>query len=64
MHARLAHSYVLSKHAYRISSYKTRGYYFFARPSTAGIIRVRVLFEGVDYYKKVPTLENKARVFQ
>ena len=43
---------------YRISSNKTRGYYFFAGPSTAGIIRMRVLFEGVDYSKKVPTLEN------
>ena len=48
---------------YRISSYKTRGYYFYARPSTTGNIRVRVLFEGVDYHKKVPTLENKACVF-
>ena len=34
------------KLTYRISSYKTRGYYFFKRPSTAGIIRMRVLFEG------------------
>ena len=41
-----------------ISSNKTRGYYFFAGPSTAGIIRMRVLFEGVDYSKKVPTFEN------
>ena len=29
---------------YRISSNKTRGYYFFAGPSTAGIIRGLVLF--------------------
>ena len=28
---------------YRISSYKTRGYYFFTRPSTAGINRGLVL---------------------
>ena len=49
--------------SYRISSYKTRGYYFFVRPSTAGIIRMRVLFEGVDYSKKVSILENKARIF-
>ena len=48
---------------YRISSYKTRGYYFFAGPSTAGIIRTRVLFEGVYYSKRLPFLENKARVF-
>ena len=47
---------------YRISSYKTRGYYFFAGPSTAGIIRVRVLLEGVDYSKKLPFLEIKARL--
>ena len=49
----------LSLLIYRISSYKTRGYYFFAGPSTAGIIRVRVLFEGVDYSKKLPFLEIK-----
>ena len=35
---------------YRISSNKTRGYYFFAEPTTAGIIRVRALFEGWYYY--------------
>ena len=28
------------------------GYYFFTRPSTAGIIRVRVLFEGGSYLRK------------
>ena len=28
------------------------GYYFFTRPSTAGIIRVRVLFEGGSYMRK------------
>ena len=28
------------------------GYYFFIRPSTAGIIRVRVLFEGGSYLRK------------
>ena len=31
---------------YRISSYKTRRYYFFGVPSTAGIIRMPVLLEG------------------
>ena len=31
---------------YRISSYKTPGYYFFTGTSTEGIIRTRVLFEG------------------
>ena len=41
---------------YRISSYKTRGYYFFIRPSTAGIIRMRVLVEGWYYFLKVQTL--------
>ena len=41
---------------YRISSYKTHGYYFFIRPSTAGIIRMRVLFEGWYYFLKVQTL--------
>ena len=48
---------------YRISSYKTRGYYFFVWPSNEGIIRMRVLFEGGDYSKRLQTLENKARVF-
>ena len=28
------------------------GYYFFTRPSTAGIIRMRVLFEGGSYMRK------------
>ena len=51
------------KFVYCISSYKTRGYYFFVEPTTAGIIRMWVLFEGVDYSKKVPTLEYKVRVF-
>ena len=36
----------LNSDSYRISSNKTRGYYFFNRPSTEGIIRMRVLFEG------------------
>ena len=35
---------------YRISSNKTRGYYFFEVLSTAGIIRMRALFEGWYYY--------------
>ena len=38
------------KHS-RISSNKTRGYYFFTRPSTAGIIRTLVLIEGWYYYQ-------------
>ena len=46
---------------YRISSYKTRGYYFFARPSTAGIIRMRVLIEGWYYYQYFVNLEIKTR---
>ena len=33
-------------YTYRISSYKTRGYYFFSEPSTVGNIRTRVLFEA------------------
>ena len=37
------------KNAYRTSSYKTRGYYFFTWPSTAGIIRTRVLIKGWYY---------------
>ena len=36
---------------YRISSNKTRGDYLFTRPSTAGIIRTRVLIEGWYYYQ-------------
>ena len=28
------------------------GYYFFTRPSSAGIIRMRVLFEGGSYMRK------------
>ena len=39
---------------YRISSYKTQGYYFFTRPSSAGIIRMRVLIKGWYYYTKTP----------
>ena len=36
---------------YRISSNKTRGYYFFRRPSAAGIIRMWVLIKGWYYYQ-------------
>ena len=46
---------------YRISSYKTRGYYFFPVPSIAGIIRMRVLFEGWYYYQNFIDLDNKPR---
>jgi hypothetical protein len=46
---------------YCISSYKTRGYYFFTRPSTAGIIRMRVLIEGWYYYQKFINLDIKTR---
>ena len=54
------HSYIM----YRISSYKTRRYYFFVGSSTAGIIKIirvrlvrallemRVLFEGGLYMRK------------
>ena len=45
----LLHEFVYEfrvNNTYRISSYKTRGYYFFTEPSTEGIIRMRVLFEG------------------
>ena len=45
-------------HTYRISSYKTRGYYFFTRPSTSGIIRTRVLIEGWYYYQNFIKLAN------
>ena len=48
---------------YRISSYKTRGYYFFVRPSTAGIIRMRLLFEGWYYCLKEKTLKIKTLHF-
>ena len=44
---------------YRISSNKTRGYYFFTRPSTAGIIRTRVLIEGWYYYQDLMNIEIK-----
>ena len=47
--------------AYRISSNKTRGYYFFTRPSTAGIIRTRVLIQGWYYYQKFINLDIKTR---
>ena len=39
------------------------GYYFFTRPSTAGIIRMRVLFEGWYYCLKVQSLKIKTRIF-
>ena len=54
---------------YRISSNNTRGYYFFAEPSTAGIIRTRVLIEGWYYYQNfinpqtLKTLLSKSRGF-
>ena len=48
---------------YRISSYKTHGYYFFIRPSTAGIIRMWALLEGVDYFMKLSILKLKPAVF-
>ena len=48
---------------YRISSNNTRGYYFFIRPSIAGIIRMRVLFEGWYYFLKVQNLKIKTRIF-
>ena len=47
------------KRRYSISSYKTRGYYFFTRPSTAGIIRTRVLIEGWYYYQDVMNIDIK-----
>jgi hypothetical protein len=43
---------------YRISSYKTRGYYFFTRPSTVGIIGMLVLIEGWYYYSNPQTLKS------
>ena len=46
------------KCTYRISSYKTRGYYFFTRPSNAGIIRMRVLIEGWYYYQMFINLDK------
>ena len=55
-------SFIFFPVRYRISSYKTRWYYVFVGPSTAGIIRTRVLFEGVDYSKKLPFLEIKVRL--
>ena len=48
---------------YRISSYKTRGYYFFTKPLTAGIIRMRALLEGVDYSMKLSILKLKPANF-
>ena len=48
------------KHS-RISSNKTRGYYFFTRPSTAGIIRTRVLIEGWYYYQDLMNIDIKTR---
>ena len=52
---------------YRISSNKTRLYYFFTRPSTVGIIRMWVLIEGWYYYQIQRHLHtyyvSKTRVF-
>ena len=44
---------------YRISSNKTHGYYFFTRPSNAGIIRMQVLIEGWYYYQSFLNFYNK-----
>ena len=38
------------------------GYYFFIRPSSAGIIRVRVLFEGGSYLRKYGMLKIDGRL--
>ena len=46
---------------YRISSNKTRGYYLFTRPSTAGIIRMRALIEGWYYYQDLMYSDIKTR---
>ena len=46
---------------YRISSNKTRGYYFFTGPSNAGIIRTRVLIEGWYYYQDLLIIDIKTR---
>ena len=54
---------------YRISSYKTRKYYFFIRLSTAGIIRTRLLIEDWYYNQNfinmqiLKALLSKSRVF-
>ena len=37
---------------YYLQGYIEGGYYFFTKPSTAGNIRVRVLFEGGSYMRK------------
>ena len=42
---------------YHISSNKTRGYHFFIWPSTEGIIRMRVLIEGLYYFQNFIYLE-------
>ena len=49
------------KTPYRISSNKTRRYYFFRRPSTAGIVRTRVLIEGWYYYQTFINLDINTR---
>ena len=41
-----------------ISSYKSSGYYFFSGPSTAGIIRIRALFEGWYYSYTIPKIQQ------
>ena len=54
---------------YRISSYKTRRYYFFIRLSAAGIIRTRLLIEDWYYYQNFINLQilkallSKSHVF-
>ena len=49
--------------AYRISSNKTRGYFFFTRPSSAGIIRMRVLFKGGSYMRKYGSSNSSSFTF-
>ena len=43
---------VLYEAIQKTHDFGARGYYFSTRPSTAGIIRVRVLFEGGSYLRK------------
>ena len=38
------------------------GYYFFTRPSSAGIIRVWVLFEGGSYMRKYGILSERSQL--
>ena len=57
----IIHMYVID-FEYCPRGYIEGGYYSFTRPSTAGIIRVRVLFKGGSYLRKYGRTQKKSEI--